>query len=198
MSRYRASRATSRRGSHAASGFSRLALTVSLCCCASYADLGTLPSPNDGDAPGTNAGEGDARLSISDCGPGNAAGLEGDRLAAARAGGPLTTDARIVYPLPGALFPGGLAAPIVRWSGPRADAVYLRVRSSAVEYEGCLAASAARWVAVPLTLWSELDARAESAGEPLELELTTVSGASVRGPLRVSFTVSQAPLSGVL
>jgi hypothetical protein len=168
--------------------------------CDGFADLGTLPPPTGGGAAQPPADGSSVDLPptfIDECARGNAAGLEGERLAAARAGGPVSSDARIVYPYDGTVFPAGLAAPLLMWTGPRAGSVYLQARLEGLRYEGCLASGDHEMV-IPSTLWREAYRRAQPSGEPLELELTTLDGESVSGPLRVSITLSADTIPGVL
>jgi hypothetical protein len=168
--------------------------------CDGFADIGTLPPPTGSGAaqPPTGGPIVDAPPAfIDECAPGNAAGLEGERLAAARAGGPVSSDARILYPYDGTVFPAGLAAPLLMWAGPRAGAVYLEARLAGLRYEGCLRSGEYELV-IPDTLWREASRRARPSGEPLELELTALDGESVSGPLHVSITLSADTISGVL
>jgi hypothetical protein len=181
-------------------GLGTCALAGWLSGCDGFADLGTLPPPTGGGAaqpPATGPIVDAPPAFIDECAPGNAAGLEGEPLAAARAGGPVSSDARILYPYDGTVFPAGLAAPLLMWAGPRAGAVYLEARLAGLRYEGCLR-SGDHEMRIPDTLWREAYRRARPSGEPLELELTPLDGESVSGPLRVSITLSTDTISGVL
>ncbi|HVZ30837.1 MAG TPA: hypothetical protein VG963_00340 [Polyangiaceae bacterium] len=192
--------------------FISLSLTLCLGACDHFASLGTLPPKDAQAAPGANeesadgsvmSNTGDAAVpttSIDECGPGNAAGLQGATLAAARAGGSVAADARILYPYDSTLFPARIAAPLLMWTGPSTDAIYLRARAAGLVYEGCVLPSGDHELAIPSTLWFEAQRAAQRNGDPLalDLELTTLMGGTASGPLRVSLTLSADAFSGVL
>lgn len=169
-----------------------------LCGCDRFADLGSLEAAADGGVAATDSAGADLPVAeIDECAPGNAAGLEGERLAAARAGGPVAAGDRVLYPYDGTVFPAGLSAPLLMWRGARADAVYLQARSAGLRYQGCLVPSGANELELPSTLWREAY-RTQRADEPLELELTTLTGETASGPLRLSLGLDTTAISGVL
>ncbi len=134
-------------------------------------------------------------VSIDDC-PGS---LSPATVAALQAGGPVSASMKWLYPYDGTVFPGGLVAPTLQWaqSSPP-DGVYLHLHSSLFDYTGCFAGGDPPQLAVPQTAWDTAWEQGTGVNDPLSVELTTVAGGVVSGPLRESLVFARGSLKGVV
>jgi hypothetical protein len=98
------------------------------------------------------------------------------------------------------VFPGGLASPILQWSqSGTPDGVYLHLHSKKYDFKGCYAGSSPPELKVDETEWAT--AYAQSGGgpsDPLSVELSTVAGGTVSGPIKESWTFAKGDLAGVV
>ena len=137
-------------------------------------------------------------LSLDDCKPGNPAALspaDAQKLMA----GATSSNMRWLYPYDGTVFPRGLKAPLLMWDdGTTAapSAVYVHVHSSLFEYRGCLAPDAAGQVQLPQAVWDAAGTRTLGPADPFQVELTTLSGAAVMGPISEKIVLAEATISG--
>ena len=134
-------------------------------------------------------------VAIDHCGTMNAAGLSPADLQRLLAGGS-ASGMRWLYPYDGTVFPRGLKSPLLMWEGPNATAVYVHIRSTLFEYKGCLAPTAPGQLQVPADVWRTAEAQTQGANDPYTIEITTMSGASVTGPISEKVIIAQASIKG--
>jgi hypothetical protein len=117
----------------------------------------------------------------------------------ALAQGGSTAGARVLYPYNGTVFPAGLLPPVIQWEqAGSVSAVRLRIQSTYFDYTGCFGANASNRLSIPESVWSTAAAQSQGGGDPFTVELTTMSGGTVMGPLTQTWTIAQGNLEGVL
>ena len=134
-------------------------------------------------------------LQIDECGADNQAGLSADDVQRLKAGGS-SDGMRLLYPYDGTVFPRGLGAPLLMWEGGGMQAVYLHIKSDHYEYHGCLKPDAAGTLQIPKSAWAGAEQQTTGPKGPFSVELTTLDGATVKGPLSEKLVIAQATLKG--
>ncbi|MEY4510894.1 MAG: hypothetical protein RLZZ450_3016 [Pseudomonadota bacterium] len=134
-------------------------------------------------------------LYIDECGDKNAAGIAKSDVALLKAGGS-KDGMRWLYPYDGTIFPRGLGAPLLMWEGGAAKAVYVHITADAFEYEGCLKPDADGRLQIPKTAWEGAERQTTGAKSPFTVELSTLDGKSVRGPIKEKVVIARATLKG--
>jgi hypothetical protein len=132
---------------------------------------------------------------VDHCSSGTPSGLSATAVKALLAGGSAGS-MRFLYPYAQTVFPRGLIAPTVMWDGASADYVYVHLKSKAFEYKGCLAPTAAGQLLLPQDIWVAASAHAAGSADPFTLSLTTISGATVTGPVSEPLVIAPATLKG--
>lgn len=140
-------------------------------------------------------GRGIMPIAIDQCGANNPGGLSAAQVGQLKAGGK-ADGLRVLYPYDGTVFPRGLTAPMLMWDGGGADAVYVHLKASNFEYHGCLHANAAGQLQLPQDVWNKAGDQTGGKGDPLSVELTTLSGQTVTGPVKHHWVIAQATLKG--
>jgi len=154
------------------------------------ADASTTPSST---ANGQSAPP--AKVAINDC-PGS---LSPATIAALQTGGPIPASMKWLYPYDGTVFPGGLPAPTLQWSqASPPDGAYLQLHSKSFDYAGCFAGGDPPELVIPQTAWDKAWEQGTGVNDPLTVELTTVTGGVVTGPLRESLSFARGSLKGVV
>ena len=133
-------------------------------------------------------------VAIDDCGADNPARLDAAQVAGLEQGG-ASDGMRYLYPYDGTVFPRGLAAPMLMWEGPPAEAVLVRIRSKFFQYDGCLLPKNGR-VLLPKEVWERAGAQTLGARTPFTLELTTLAQGKARGPIREQLVIARARVQG--
>ena len=158
--------------------------------------------PGGGFAGGDGGGGGDAgpvipitTTFVDNCSTGTPSGLSATSVKALLAGGSAGS-MRYLYPYAQTVFPRGLIAPTLMWDGASADYVYVHLKSKAFEYKGCLAPTAAGQLLLPQNIWVAASAHAVGAADPFSLSLTTISAATVTGPITEPIVIAPATLKG--
>jgi hypothetical protein len=136
-------------------------------------------------------------VSIDECGANNPGSLSSAQISTLRTGGKPGA-MRILYPYDGTIFPRGLASPTVMWDGAGSDGVYIHIKASSFEYQGCLKVTAAGQVQLPQSVWEKLGQQTQGARDPFSVELTTLKGQVASGPIAQRWIVAQATLKGSL
>jgi hypothetical protein len=105
---------------------------------------------------------------------------------------------RFLYPYDGTVFPGGLTAPLVMWDSPAItdDAVYVHLYSRAFDYRGCLRPTGTHQLQFPQDAWQLAGSGAGGAADPFTLELTTLAGGQVIGPISEHLILATGTLPG--
>ena len=156
----------------------------------------------DGDGSGQSGGDGDAQepgatVSLKSCGADNPAGLDDKAIKTLLAGGD-PGKLRILYPYDGTVFPRGLASPVLMWDGAddKVDAVYVHMKSSAFEFEGCLKADKAGQLTLPQNVWDQAAAGTTGKSDPFQIELSVLSGGKAIGPVQQELIIAPGSLKG--
>ena len=133
---------------------------------------------------------------IDDC-PGP---LDAQTLTSLEAGGPLDPAMRFLYPYSETVFPRGMLAPVLQWAEAAGGttAGLLRLTSNKFSYRGCFTPTAPGQLAIPQNVWEAATGNSEGAGDPLMVELTTLGGGGVSGPLTAQWTVALASIKGAI
>jgi hypothetical protein len=135
-------------------------------------------------------------VTIDDCpGPVSAA-----TASALQGGGPVDPAMKWLYPYDATVFPGGIAGPVLQWTPEAggADGVYLHLHSNLFDYKGCFGATNPMQLPVPDKAWTTAWAQSTGAGDPLQVELTTIAGGKVSGPIKEAWTFALGSLKGVV
>jgi hypothetical protein len=131
---------------------------------------------------------------IDDCGKG--AALDAQTVAALEKGGD-PADVRLVYPYEGTVFPRGIEGPLLMWEGMNeADAVMVRIRSSGLDYRGCLTPTAPSELQIPQDVWDTAGERTLGKKDPFVVEVTFSAAGTVRGPIKQKWVIAQATIKG--
>lgn len=153
-------------------------------------------SPTGSMTPATQSGEPSIvePIAIDDCGAMNPAGLSDADVQRLKAGGPSAP--RLLYPYNETVFPRGMLAPTLMWDGAMTDAVYVHIKSTHFEWNGCVKPTAANALELPETVWKAASDRTLGVQDPYTIELSTLAGGTVAGPLKISITIAQATIKG--
>ena len=159
------------------------------------------PSFGD-DGGGTGFGDGGGHpnptmpITIDDC-PGPVSPATATAL---QAGGPVDPAMKWLYPYDKTVFPGGIAGPVLQWTPQSggASGVYLHLHSNLFDYKGCFGSTNPMQLPVPDKAWTTAWAQSTGANDPLKVELTTMAGTTVSGPITESWTFALGSLKGVV
>jgi hypothetical protein len=151
---------------------------------------------SDAQVPGRVTGSTAYPVDANGCKAQNHAGLSEAQVRALAQGGPGRQ--RIVYPYDGTVFPRGLAAPVLMWDGDSAvaDAVYVHIHAKTFRYQACLKPDAAGRLTLPQEVWNQAAAGSTGKNDPFQVELTTLHGSSVAGPMRQQLIIAPGSLEG--
>jgi hypothetical protein len=100
-------------------------------------------------------------------------------------GGPNTSGMAFLYPYDRTVFPGGILPPLIQWKpapGP-IDGVYVHISSRKFDYKEVFAAIPAAQLELPKDAWEIAARESMGSGDPTVVELTTISGDVVTGPI---------------
>ena len=132
---------------------------------------------------------------IDDCKPG--ATITGAQVQSLLQGGN-PGDLRFLYPYDGTLFPRGLLPPTLMWDHGSADLIYVHIKSSIFEYKACVVPTADGQFELPATAWSAAEASTKGGNDPFTVELTLLSGTTVKGPISEKVFIAPATLKGTI
>jgi Tol biopolymer transport system component len=126
----------------------------------------------------------------------NPAGLSSSQQSGLQAGGSGDSTFAWLYPYDQTVFPKGLLPPTMQFAGVAADAAYVHITTSRLDFKGFytvtdmrLALAQASWVAAT---------QATGAGDPLVVEVTKSSGGTVAGPIKRTWPVAQGSARGTI
>jgi hypothetical protein len=141
---------------------------------------------------------------IDECSQNNPGKLSAATVTSLQTGGAVDAAMKWLYPYDATVFPGGILPPLLMWAPQSggADGVYLHMKSQSFEYKGCFGANGLQQLLVPNTKpnypWSAAWEHSNGAGDLLTVELTTIVGGKVSGPIRQKWTFAKGSLKGVL
>jgi hypothetical protein len=127
--------------------------------------------------------------------------LPAGTVSALQAGGPVDSAMKWLYPYDRTVFPGGLVAPVLQWtpqSAGSASGVYLHMSSQLFDYTGCFGATDPADLSIPDGAWSAAWAQSNGVNDPVKIELTTITGSAVSGPITETWTFALGNLRGVV
>ncbi|EYF07637.1 hypothetical protein [Chondromyces apiculatus] len=127
----------------------------------------------------------------------NAGGISADDQVDLQNGGSADPDLRFLYPYDNTVFPRGLRAPDLQLGGAPASATYVRITQPNFSYEGFFGPSSPTRVALSQEMWRAVTLSA-TANDPVTVEVTTLSGAGITGPVTETWRVAQGDLKGVI
>ena len=136
-------------------------------------------------------------VNINEC-PGS---LPAGTVSALQAGVAVDPAMKWLYPYDQTIFPGGLISPVLQWSPQAAGSatgVYLHMSSQLFDFKGCFGPTSPADLPIPAAAWSTAWAQSNGPGDPLKVELTTISGTAVSGPITESWTFALGSLKGVV
>lgn len=174
-------------------------LLASLSGCMQRATLGWVDTdaPTSADAatvdalgPAADTGLGVARFSAV-CRAGSDSALESGVIDQLR--GLAQREGRWLYPYDETVMPRGVGAPELMWEGRDAEAVRVRIRAQAIDYEACFRPQSPRRVQLDESAWRAIEQASRGRGDPLTLELTMISrGEGFALPSRTLLIASEA------
>jgi hypothetical protein len=115
-------------------------------------------------------------------------------------GGPNTSGMAFLYPYDRTVFPGGILPPLIQWQpapGP-IDGVYLHISSKNFDYKEVFAAMPAAQLELPIDAWDTAAQESLGTGDPAIVELTTISGNVVTGPITQRWTFARGQLKSAV
>jgi hypothetical protein len=133
---------------------------------------------------------------IDDCLPVNAANLDAATAQQLIDGTGDASSMSFLYPYDGTVFPQGIAAPLLMWSGENADAVYVRLHSTGFDYRGCLKPTGTDLLELPASVWNVAAASTKGASDPFTLELKVLTGETIYGPISEQLVIANGKLAG--
>ncbi len=124
--------------------------------------------------------------------------LSASTVSALQAGGSHAATMKWLYPYDGTVFPGGIAPPILQWTGTSTgvDGVYVHLHSQQFDYKGCFGKTSALQLPLPSNVWASAWAQSNGAKDPLTVEVTTIEGGNVSGPISETWTFALGSLAG--
>lgn len=118
---------------------------------------------------------------------------------ALKAGGTNAAALKWLYPYDQTIFPGGLGSPVLQWSQTGTpDQVYLHLHSQKYDYTGCFKGSSPTNIKLAELEWATAYAQSTGQSDPLTVELTTMTGGKVSGPITETWTFAIGSLKGSL
>ena len=103
-----------------------------------------------------------------------------------------------LYPYDATIFPGGLASPVLQWSQTGTpDGVYLHhALADLYDYKGCFKGSNPPQLKIPEIEWATAYAQSHGKADPLTVELRTITGSTVSGPIKETWTFAHGQPRG--
>ena len=134
-------------------------------------------------------------VSIDACGADNPAGLGVEQVETLSAGG-ASGEMRWLYPYDGTVFPRGMLAPTLMWSGAEGDAVLVHIHATLFDYRGCLATTGPQQLQLPQEVWQQAGEQSGGPADPFTVELTVQGASGAVGPIEQRMVIAQATLKG--
>ena len=117
-----------------------------------------------------------------------------------KAGGPKGAMA-FLYPYDQTVFPGGILPPLFQWKPPAAgaiEAVYLHISSKFFDYKEVFGPIPAPQIELPKDAWDAAAQQSQGAGDPTIVELTTMSGGVVAGPVTETWVFARGQMKNAV
>jgi hypothetical protein len=115
------------------------------------------------------------------------------------AGGSADATFAWLYPYDQTVFPRGLIPPTMQFAGVPADAMYVHITSSSLDYKGWFKPqSGSTHLALSAKSWTAIADAAFGPTDPLKVEVTKISGGAVTGPITEHWPVAEGSLRGTI
>jgi hypothetical protein len=125
--------------------------------------------------------------------------LSAANVTALKAGGTGGAALKWLYPYDQTIFPGGLGSPVLQWSQTGTpDAVYLHLSSKNYDYTGCFKGTSPTNLKLSELEWATAYAQSTGPTDPLTVELSTMTGGKVTGPIKETWVFAIGSLKGSL
>ena len=139
----------------------------------------------------------DAGVNIDDC---TGSSVAAATVTSLEAGGTLDPAMKWLYPYDQTIFPGGIIAPVLQWTPQSggADAVYVHMKSQLFEYKGCFGKTSPAQIPLAAAAWTGAWAQSNGPTDPVTVQITTIAGGKVSGPLTEHWTFALGSLKGLI
>ncbi len=128
----------------------------------------------------------------------NPGGIDAATQKQLQTGGSTDSTFKWLYPYDKTVFPRGLVTPTMQFGGMSADSLYVRIKSTTVDYTGYLKVTQSPIaLSLPQKSWDAIAAAALGT-DPLAVEVAESSGGKVTGPLKESWTIAPGRLQGIV
>jgi hypothetical protein len=160
-------------------------------------DVGTkVPDEQKPDTTTPNTAIVTEPIAIDDCGDGNPAKVSKEDADKLKAGGGSGAGMKWLYPYDGTVFPRGMIAPDLMWSGGAGDVAYVHIKSQIFEYWGCVKPTSAGQITLDQDVWNKAGQRSQGKQDTFTLEVSVLSQGKVTGPVKSTFLIAQAAIKG--
>ncbi|HMJ51726.1 MAG TPA: hypothetical protein VK540_06600 [Polyangiaceae bacterium] len=115
-------------------------------------------------------------------------------------GGPNTSGMAFLYPYDQTVFPGGILPPLLQWKpapGP-IEGVYVHISSKKFDYKEIFAAIPQAQLELPKDAWDAAAEESLGSTDPTVVELTTISGNVVTGPITERWSFANGHLKSAV
>jgi hypothetical protein len=105
-----------------------------------------------------------------------------------------------LYPYDKTVFPGGILAPLLQWNpapGPIAG-IYVHIRSKTFDYKEVFPGTTLARLELPRDAWDAAAQQSQGATDPTSVELTTISGTTVSGPITEQWIFARGQLKNAV
>jgi len=121
-----------------------------------------------------------------------------DKLLKGGSGGP--GGMAFLYPYDKTVFPAGILAPLLQWNpAPGSVAgIYVHIWSKAFDYKEVFAGTQLARLELPKDAWDAAAQQSQGAPDPTSVELTTISGSTVTGPITEQWIFARGQLKSAV
>jgi hypothetical protein len=105
-----------------------------------------------------------------------------------------------LYPYDRTVFPGGILAPLLQWSSSSdsIDGVYVRISSQYFDYQEVFGPVSAPSLQLPQDAWTTAAQQSQGEADAATVELTTISGGVVSGPIKQTWLFARGQLKSAV
>jgi len=115
-------------------------------------------------------------------------------------GGPNTSGMAFLYPYDRTVFPGGILPPLLQWKpapGP-IEGVYVHISSKTFDYKEIFGPIPGAQLELPKDAWDAAAEESLGSGDPTMVDLTTISGNVVTGPISERWVFARGQLKSAV
>jgi len=105
-----------------------------------------------------------------------------------------------LYPYDATVFPGGILPPVLQWSAPAGaiDGIYLHLHSTYFDYKEVFAGTMTLALELPDDAWQAAATQSQGSSDPILVELTTIGGGTVYGPVSQRWIMARGQLKSAI